>query len=98
MSYREKSLWNDLNELRCLEAFKMLESEGFPWGKQIDYARKISRKSGLSVGNVSAKICNYKSVAGINNDSHASSNTKYFFTKYQRHTARDISNLINSLD
>lgn len=53
MSYREKSLWNDQNELRCLEAFKMLESEGFPWGKQIDYARKISRQSGLSVGNAS---------------------------------------------
>ncbi|MCL9783632.1 hypothetical protein M9194_19595 [Vibrio sp. S4M6] len=98
MGYRTTSLWNDLNELRCLEAFKMLESEGFPRGKQSDYAREISRKSGLSVGNVSAKICNYKSVAGINNDSHASSNTKEFFAKYHRHTAKDITNLIKSLE
>ncbi|MGF1841652.1 hypothetical protein L4C39_00385 [Vibrio clamense] len=98
MSYRDTSLWNDLNELRCLAAFKRLESEGFPRGKQSEYAREISRKSGLEVGNISAKICNYKSVAGINNESHASANTRGFYIKYQSYSLGEIQELVKSLE
>ncbi len=98
MSYRDTSLWNDLNELRCLEAFKKLESEGFPRGKQSEYAREISLKSGLEVGNISAKICNYKSVAGINNESHASVNTRDFYNKYKSYSISEIHELVKSLE
>ncbi|OEA94471.1 hypothetical protein BBN03_01275 [Vibrio parahaemolyticus] len=98
MSYRDTSLWNDLNELRCLEAFKKLESEGFPRGKQSEYAREISLKSGLEVGNISAKICNYKSVAGINNESHASVNTRDFYNKYKSYSISEIHDLVKSLE
>ncbi|MGY5693205.1 hypothetical protein ACXHQ2_23210, partial [Vibrio chemaguriensis] len=98
MSYRDTSLWNDLNELRCLEAFKKLESEGFPRGKQSEYAREISLKSGLEVGNISAKICNYKSVAGINNESHASINTRDFYNKYKSYSISEIHDLVKSLE
>ncbi|WP_230860993.1 hypothetical protein, partial [Vibrio harveyi] len=98
MSYRDTSLWNDLNELRCLEAFKKLESEGFPRGKQSEYAREISLKSGLEVGNISAKICNYKSVAGINNESNASANTRDFYNKYKSYSISEIHELVKSLE
>ncbi|RSD28933.1 hypothetical protein [Vibrio pectenicida] len=98
MVYRDTSLWNDLNELRCLEAFKKLEGEGFPRGKQSEYALDISLKSGLARGNISAKICNYKSVAGINNESHASANTRYFYNKYKYYSIAAIRELVKSLE
>ncbi|WP_375748398.1 hypothetical protein [Vibrio sp. HN007] len=94
MTYRETSLWNELNELRCLLAFKKLEKLGFPRGKQSEFAREISRKSGLEVGNISAKICNYKSVAGVNNTSNASVNTKQLYSRYGDRSIAELEGLI----
>ncbi|ANQ19623.1 hypothetical protein ACBZ91_03085 [Vibrio natriegens] len=94
MAYRETSLWNELNELRCLLAFKKLEKLGFPRGKQSELARDISLKSGLEVGNISAKICNYKSVAGINNESNASVNTKKLYSRYGHKSITELQELI----
>ncbi len=98
MSYRKTSLWNELNELRCLLAFKKLEQLGFPRGKQSELSREISQKSGLEVGNVSAKICNYKSVAGINNTSNASVNTKQLYTRYEGKSISELETLITNLE
>ncbi|CED57153.1 putative uncharacterized protein [Aliivibrio wodanis] len=98
MSYRNSSLWNELNELRCLLAFKRLSFLGFPYGKQSEYAQEISVKSGLSVGNISAKICNYKSVAGVNKDSNASKNTIDLFHKYEKFSIEQVEKAIKQLE
>ena len=73
--YRAGSKWSDLNELRCLLAYKHLEVEGFPRNRLSELAEDIAKQSGLSSGSVKAKIGNYKSVAGITGHSNASKNT-----------------------
>ena len=96
MSYRENSLWNDTNELRCLIIFKKLEAENFPRGNQMNYCRERSKTTGLSPGNISAKISNYKSVAGVNNDSNASVNTIAFYRKYAPLSIQEIQQIVDS--
>lgn len=41
----------------------------------------LSKNINLAVGSISAKACNYKSVAGINQDSNASINTIEIYNK-----------------
>ena len=95
MAYKNDSEWNDINELRCLLIFKKLEVDKFPRGKQIEYCREMASITNLSEGNISAKVSNYKSVAGINNHSNASQNTKKFYNDYGRLTVKEIESLIN---
>ncbi|WP_146032944.1 hypothetical protein [Geothermobacter hydrogeniphilus] len=97
MSYRETSLWNNENELRCLIIFKKLETENFPRGKQMEYCREMSKITGLEPGNISAKVSNYKSVAGINNNSNSSVNTVDFYCKYTHLSIQEIQKIIDNL-
>lgn len=97
MGYRKDSLWDDTSELHCLLAFKKLEAEGFPRGRQIEYCRQLVKTTGLSSGSLSAKICNYKSAAGVNNDSNASIKTKEIFDKYGCLSIQELSDKIDSL-
>ncbi len=98
MSYRADSNWNEKNELRCLVIFKKLEEQRFPRGKQMDYCREMSLTvSGLGAGNISAKVSNYKSVAGVNSHSNASVNTKELFAKYSSFTIAELENIIATL-
>ncbi len=97
MSYRENSQWNEKNELRCLIIFKKLQAKNFPRGKQMDYCREMEKITKLDAGNISAKVCNYKSVAGINNHSNASTNTIGFFKKYGNLTINEIENRIKTI-
>lgn len=94
MTYRESSEWNEVNELRCLEIFQKLNDAKFPRGMQIDLCRDMSRITNLEVGNISAKVSNYKSVAGINSASNASSNTVELFNKFGKLTVAQIGALI----
>jgi len=80
--YNPGSKWNDQSELKCLYIFKLLEEEGFPRGKQLKMCVDISEETGLSAGNLSAKVSNFKSVAGVNNPSNASENTRSIFAEY----------------
>ena len=66
MAYKESSLWNEKNEIRCLIIMKQLQAEGFPRGRQMELCREMSKITGLDAANISAKVGNYKSVAGIN--------------------------------
>ena len=91
--YRSGSRWSDLNELRCLLAYKQLEEAKFPRNKLSALAKEIAHVSGLPVGSVKAKIGNYKSVAGITGHSNASQNTKSMYSQYghlTRATARTL--------
>jgi len=94
MNYRIGSNWNDVNELRALAIFKMLKEQGFPRGEQMSCCKAISNITGLSSGSLSAKVCNYKSVAGINRHSNASLKTKEIYEKYGHLKAGDIEKLI----
>jgi hypothetical protein len=92
--YRYNSEWNDENELRCLVIFKQLEEKKFPRGMQIKLCREMSRVTKLDVGNISAKVCNYKSVAGVNNDSNASIKTIEFYKRYGKLSSPEIQKII----
>ena len=95
MSYRKDSNWNEDNEIRCLIIFKELEAEKFPRGKQMDYCRKLAKIVNLDPGNLSAKVSNYKSVAGVNNSSHYSTNTEEIYNKYGQLSVSELKTLIN---
>ena len=95
MSYRELSTWNEANELRCLLIFKKLQAAKFKRGMQMDYCRTMSAQTQLDAGSISAKVSNYKSVAGVNGSSHASSNTKEVFKLYGNLSIQELVDLID---
>ncbi len=94
MSYRKNSEWNESNEIRCLIIFKRLKEENFLRGKQMEYCQDMSKSTNLDVGNISAKVSNYKSIAGINKPSNASQNTKEIYEKYKNSTIKELEYLI----
>jgi len=98
MSYRETSSWNKRNELQCLLIFKKLQKDKFRRGLQIDYSRTLATQTNLDAGSISAKVCNYKSVAGVNTDSNASSNTKDIYKQYGHLSIQELTNIMNSED
>lgn len=81
-NYRSGSAWNDEMELECLLIYKILEQEGFPRGKQKKLAEDLAARSDLEWGSISAKVSNFKSVAGDNNHSNASQNTIRFYREF----------------
>jgi len=96
MNFNESSNWNERNELRCLLIFKKLELENFPRGKQTAYCKEIVIRSGLDEGNLSAKVSDFKSVAGINKPSHNSSNTINAYKKYNHFSIKKLEEIINN--
>jgi hypothetical protein len=97
MNYKDTSDWNDINELRCLVILKKLISENFPRNRQMELCREVARKSNLSSGSISAKVSNFKSLAGINNKSNASNNSKIIYKKYHQYSVVDLEKLISEL-
>jgi hypothetical protein len=73
--YRAGSKWNDINELRCLCAFKQLQENRFLRNLLTELAGGIAKVSGIDVGSIKAKIGNYKAVAGVTGHSNASQKT-----------------------
>lgn len=94
--YRIGSKWSDLNELKCLLAYKQLEEAGFPRNMLTDLATDIARVSGLSVGSVKAKIGNYKSVAGVTGHSNASQNTLSMYRNHGHLGSSQLQELVQS--
>ena len=95
MSYRVNSNWNEKNEIRCLIILKKLQEANFPRGKQMEHCREISITANLDPTNISAKVSNFKSVAGINNYSNASANTIEIFKKYGSFSIHELKRIIN---
>ena len=94
MSFRSE--WNEKNELRSLLIFKKLEANNFPRGKQVELCREIEKITSLSTGNISAKVSNYKSIAGINNSSNASENTKKIYKNFKDFSISQLEKVIDS--
>lgn len=90
MSYRAWSLWNEKNELRCLIIFRRLQAANFPRGMQMDLCREMSRVTGLDPRSISAKVCNFKSLAGVNRASNASRNTVEIHQRYRFWLLREL--------
>jgi len=94
MAYR--SNWNEQSELKCLLIFKQLEVDNFPRGKQLQLCREIAKSIKLNANNLSAKVCNYKSVAGINNSSNYSKNTFNLYYKYKDLSISELKKIIEN--
>ncbi len=92
-NFSEESEWNLENELRCLLIFKELEESSFPRGLQVDLATKMSSQTNLSVGNISAKVSNYKSEAGINAESNSSEATKVLYQRFGSLSLKEVKAL-----
>jgi hypothetical protein len=97
MNYKDSSDWNDINELRCLVILKKLISENFPRKRQMELCREMTSKCNLTSGSISAKVSNYKSLAGFNNKSNASNNSKVIYKKYNQYSAVEIEKMISEL-
>jgi len=95
MGYRETSQWNEKNEIHCLIIFKKLQADNFPRGKQMEYCRAMSMEAKLDPSNISAKIGNYKSVAGVNNASNASINTIEIYQKYGHLSIEELEKMVS---
>lgn len=94
MSFRDSSNWNEINELKAFLIFKKLQELDFPRGKQMEFCREMAKETNLDAGNISAKVSNYKSVAGINNSSNASNDTKLNYSKYKNYSIDKLKELI----
>jgi hypothetical protein len=80
--FNELSEWNVENELRCFLIYKELEENNFPRGLQMKLCIEFSENSNLDVGNINAKVSNFKSEAGVNAESHSSEATKIIYKRY----------------
>ena len=94
MSFKDSSNWNEKNEFKAFIIFKKLEALGFPRGKQMEFCREMEKETNLDARNISAKVGNYKSVAGINNNSNASSDTKENYSKYKNYSIEELEKKI----
>lgn len=94
MGYKNSSNWNEQNEIRCLIIFMRLQEAGFPRGRQAEYCRELSRLSGIPTGSISAKVCNYKSLAGVNADSNASVNTVRIYKEHGQLGVSELEQLL----
>ena len=97
MSFKNDSNWNKKNELKAFLIFKKLEALNFPRDKQMELCRKMEKETNLDAGNISAKVSNYKSVAGINNNSNASSDTKENYSRYKDYSIAKLEELISKV-
>jgi hypothetical protein len=92
--YNENSNWNDQAELKCLYIFKVLQEQGLPYGKQMKMCIDISEETGLSARSLSAKVSNFKSVAGVNNKSNASANTQSIYAEFGCLSSKEVMEVI----
>jgi len=97
MSFKDSSNWNEKNELKAFIIFKRLEELNFPRGKQIELCRVMEKETKLAAENICAKVSNYKSIAGINNNSNASNDTKEAYIKYKDYSIKDLEEIISKI-
>ena len=92
MTYADGSNWTDKFELECLLIFRKCEAQAFPRGLQLTLCNELVRRSENppSAQSLSAKVGNFKSLAGINNASNYSKNSKRIFDLYQKYSIEDL--------
>ena len=93
MSYHATSNWNDVNELKCLIIYKKLDKVGFPYGMRMKLCKEICKDTGLEARNISAKVGNFRTVAGEKN-SNPSRNTEKIYQKYNKYSIDELNLII----
>ncbi len=91
MAYRCGSNWNDEAEMCCLLIMKVLEPD-FRRGGQIKMCRKLYID--LEAKSLSAKVSNFKFVAGYIKSSNPSEDTKRIYDKFKSYTVDELKNVI----
>ena len=99
MAYRDGRGWNDITELQCLLIMKKLVAEDFPRGMQIKLCKELDAElkkinNPLDYGSISAKVGNYKAVAGYNKPNHNSTNTRRLYDEYKDYSAKKLELVI----
>lgn len=94
MAFQSGSLWSEPNEIRCLALMKRLQEEGFPRGRQAQLSRELAASTGLPVRSVSAKIGNFKSLAGLIEPSNWSQNSAVIWERYGHLSAAEVQALV----
>lgn len=98
MSFKNTSGWNEKTELQAYKIFRILLDKKFPRGLQSKLCKELAQEAKiLSSGNISAKVCNYKSEAGINKPSNSSIDTKKNYEKYKNNSIMEIDSIITNL-
>ncbi len=64
---------------------------------QIELCKEMALITNLDISNISAKVSNFKSVAGINRPSNASFNTKETYKKYSLFSIDEIEFKLKNL-
>ena len=90
-------MWNKKSELQCLLIYKILKAENFPRGKQAELCSELTKSTNLTKGSLSAKVSNYKSVAGVNNHSNASRDTIKYYEEYKNMSIDNLRKTISKL-
>lgn len=96
VGYRTGSPWSDANELKCLLIYKMLEEAGFIRGMQSGLAETLARSTHLKTSSINAKICNYKSLAGVNSQSNYSSQSQKIYERFGSLSAAQLRSVLGS--
>ncbi len=90
--------WNEKTELQAYKIFRILIDKNFPRDLQLKLCKELEKETEfLSYGNISAKVSNYKSVAGINKPSNASLAAKNNYKKYKNHSISELDIIINDM-
>ncbi len=92
--YRKDSVWNDVLELKCLIVLKKLIEQNFKHGLRQVLCKELSKESVASPGTLSAKVGNYRSLAGLARHSNYSKNSKHLYDKYKDHSVAELEQAI----
>lgn len=94
MEFRAGSQWSEQNEIRSFIIFKQLQLEGFPYGRQAELCREMAAVTNLDWSNISAKVTNYKSLAGLVRPNHASRNSAAIYERYRDYSVGQLRALL----
>lgn len=61
----------------------------------MEYCRSIERETGLSAGSLSAKICNYKSIANVNAPSNSSKNSIEIYNEFGHLPVKQLESILS---
>ena len=97
--YNHGSGWSDITELQCLLILKKLIDSNFNRGMHSrlckELATEINNRPPFS--SLNAKVGNYKSVAGYNESSKNSRNTKILYEAYKNYSVKKLELVISKM-
>ncbi len=99
MAYNTAANWTDLFELKCLLIFKKCETEGFPRGMASNLCKELTKSENAPpLNSLHGKVGNYKSLAGITENSNWSLASKSFFKQYKNASINELESVISRLE